>query len=388
MITARFARTVGFYLFFYGLVCAPSAVAQERAVMKGSQLLPGYDLGVNSSGARTGWLINHDGYMEMSYPSGQSWGAVFVTVGRPREPPRPTRDFSAFDSLLIDMRGGAGGEQIEVGMKANTQPDNGSETKVPVTLTAGWQTYDVPLSRFTGTDTRHLYVVTEFVFAGAKACTVYFRDIRYSPSSSRRQAGDSVATAVQVGAGTNAGVEPSYESGGEPSVTITRPATAHTIKVWSGTRPSLLVQGEVKGMPKTYKLYIAVHPTTSDSVWTQEIPARRRWLSQVYLGDPGRRPKNGESFEVVGILSNRPPPERFNELGDTFDYYMSNIVTLDVSVQSWTDRAGAFLRDVGISVPISALFTSAGGILGTIIGSRAAKGKVRAEKTPDPQTGA
>jgi hypothetical protein len=386
------ARSAGFYLFLYSLVCAPSAVAQERAIMKSSQLLPGYDLGVNSSGVRTGWLINHHGYMEMSYPSGQSWGAVFVTVGRPREPPRPARDFSDFDSLLIDMRGRAGGEQIEIGIKTNTQPDDGSETKVPVTLTTDWQTYDVPLFRFTGTDARHLYVVTEFVFAGAQARTVYFRDIRYRPSSSRRQTGKSGATAVQVDAGTHAGVGPSYASGGEPSVTITRPVTAHTIKIWSGTRPSLLVQGEVEGMPNTYKLYIGVHPTTSDSVWTQEIPARRKWLTQVYLGDPGRRPKNGESFEMVGILSNRPPPKRFNELGETFDYYMSDIVTVDVSVQSWADRAGAFMRDVGVSLPISALFTSAGGIRGLIYGSRTAnrEGKVRAEKTPDPdpQTGA
>jgi hypothetical protein len=162
--------------------------------------------------------------------------------------------------------------------------------------------------------------------------------------------------------------------------------TGHTIKIWSGTRPSLLVQGEVEGMPNTYKLYIGVHPTTSDSVWTQEIPARRKWLAQVYFGDPGYRPKNGESFELIGILANRSPPERFNELGDTFAYYMSNIVTVDVSVQSWADRAGAFMRDVGVSLPISALFTSAGGILGLIYGSRAANrdGKTRAEKTPDP----
>jgi hypothetical protein len=78
------------------------------------------------------------------------------------------------------MKGGNGGEQIEIGVKTNTQPDDGSETKVPVTLTSEWKTYSIALNRFEGTDLDKVYVACEFVFSGADAETIYVRNISYA----------------------------------------------------------------------------------------------------------------------------------------------------------------------------------------------------------------
>lgn len=156
-----------------------AANAQTKHIMIGSQLQKGFDMGVNSSESRTDWLTNAGGYFHMAYPSGQSWGAVFVTVGKPKNPPRPFQDFSAYKELAIDLKGGSGAEVVYVGIKTNTQADDGTEAKVAVKLTRNWRTYHFPLKSFIGTDTKRLYVVTEFVFEGSAPRSVSFRNISF-----------------------------------------------------------------------------------------------------------------------------------------------------------------------------------------------------------------
>lgn len=162
-------------------LCVVSLGAQPPAkdILVSGKLTAGLDMGVNSSGGKADWLKPENDSLRLSYPSDQSWGAVFITVGKPKQPPRPFRDLSAFKTLTIEMRGGSGGEQLEIGIKTNAQPDDGSEAKVPVKLTSEWKTYRFPLDRFEGIDLDHLYVVTEFVFAGSEAKTIFVRNIKY-----------------------------------------------------------------------------------------------------------------------------------------------------------------------------------------------------------------
>jgi len=142
------------------------------------RLNTGYDMGVNTSGGRTDWLSNQGGYMRMAYPPGQSWGAVFITYGKPRNFPRSGKDLSRFEILSVELRGAKGGEVVEIGLKDNEDPDNGSEAKIPVTVTKEWKTYTFPLSKFFTADLKNLYVVTEFVF-GYESATVDFRNIKF-----------------------------------------------------------------------------------------------------------------------------------------------------------------------------------------------------------------
>ena len=115
----------------------------------------------------------------MDHPSGQSWGTVFITVGKTTQKPRFGKDFSNYTQPSLELSGQAGGESLSIGIKDKNQPDNGSETKVPVSgLTTDWKPFVYPLSKFKGTDLHKLYVVIEFVFAGTPA-TVCARNIQY-----------------------------------------------------------------------------------------------------------------------------------------------------------------------------------------------------------------
>jgi len=68
---------------------------------------------------------------------------------------------------------------VEVGIKDNTNPDDGSEVKRTPAITSSWQTYSFPLSTFSRSDTKRVYVPIELVFNGSTARTVYLRDVRY-----------------------------------------------------------------------------------------------------------------------------------------------------------------------------------------------------------------
>jgi len=145
------------------------------------KLCSGYNMGVDDSQHIRNWLTDMGDYMRMTYPNGLEWGVVFITVGEPSDPPRSSKDFSTFSVLSIDLKAEKSGEMIEIGIKDNTDSDDGSETKSQVDLTTEWQTYEFPIAKFYTAKPTKLYIVAEFVFSGSNAKTIYFRNIKYLP---------------------------------------------------------------------------------------------------------------------------------------------------------------------------------------------------------------
>jgi exo-beta-1,3-glucanase (GH17 family) len=158
-------------------------------VYVGKKLVPGYDMGVNTSEGRTDWVIDHQGYMECRYPAGQSWGAVFITVGRPTPTvmSRRTKDVSAFHYLTLELKGEKSGETVWVGMKTQDDPDDGQEPKYAVrNLPREWRTIRIPLASlvqapdYPKSRLRHIYVACELVFEPeVSAETAFFRNVRF-----------------------------------------------------------------------------------------------------------------------------------------------------------------------------------------------------------------
>ncbi|NQT93256.1 MAG: hypothetical protein HQ559_10880 [Lentisphaerae bacterium] len=164
---------------------APVANAHYRVFTRGS-LAPWLDLGLNTSGGRTDWArIEADGSLRLAYPSGQGWGACFITVGPPRtEIPRPNYgDFSTYGAMTVEMRGMNGGEAVDMSLKDRHAPDNGSESKVRISnIEQTWRTAVIPLSEFAPTNLGELYVLTSINFGGATPTTIYIREVRFIPA--------------------------------------------------------------------------------------------------------------------------------------------------------------------------------------------------------------
>ncbi len=125
----------------------------------------GLNMGVNTSEGKTKWVEVSNGEIRMTYPKGQSWGAVFVTAGKPIPlGKRGKMDFSKYAKLVLELKGEKGAT-VQVGLKDNLDPDDGSESKVTLNIENEWKEYEIDLKNFETADLRNLYIVTEFVFA-------------------------------------------------------------------------------------------------------------------------------------------------------------------------------------------------------------------------------
>ncbi len=110
-----------------------------------------------------------DDALHILYPGGEpdplheSWAAIWFSVMEP-DPGRPSRDFSMYDTLQLELKGELGGESILVNMKDKDDPDDGTQANVELVLTDQWQTYEIELARFENADLSVLSVVTGFLF--------------------------------------------------------------------------------------------------------------------------------------------------------------------------------------------------------------------------------
>jgi hypothetical protein len=152
-----------------------------HVVYDGKKLTMGYDIGVDSSERMHNWFKDMGNELVMTYPRGQTWGAVFITVGKAKGSPqeRQFKNFSNFKTLIISMKGAKGGENVDIGIKDRTDPDDGSETKKTVTLTNTYSEYRFALDEFRTANLQYLYVVTEFVFGENSPCTVFVNSIKF-----------------------------------------------------------------------------------------------------------------------------------------------------------------------------------------------------------------
>ena len=63
-------------------------------------------------------------------------------------------------------------------LKDDTDPDDGSESKIPLSLTTEWKTYRIPLSEFKTADLSRLFIVAGFLYMGEPQ-TVRIKNVRY-----------------------------------------------------------------------------------------------------------------------------------------------------------------------------------------------------------------
>ena len=178
-ILSQYIAVCIFILSFPSLMMSQNT--NPYLIYNGHRLLHGYDMGVNTSKGRTNWLRDNGRELVMTYPAGQGWGAVFITVGKPQSDPeqRRSKNFSTLDTLVISMKGDTGNEIVDIGIKDKNNYNDGSETKKSITLSTTYKEYKFALRNFTTADLHFLYVVCEFVFDGNKSIIIFVNSVTF-----------------------------------------------------------------------------------------------------------------------------------------------------------------------------------------------------------------
>jgi exo-beta-1,3-glucanase (GH17 family) len=160
----------------------PPAVIPPVHVYSGEWMRSDFNIGLDTSGRQRDWLTNLHGEMQASYPANQQWGVVFINFGSSVPlGQRSSIDLSPYSHLRFEMRGETGLEEVWIGIKDKYQPDDGTETRLPLFPTKKWKTYEFETWEFWGADLSQIYLPIEFVFLGSQEQTVYFRNIQYLP---------------------------------------------------------------------------------------------------------------------------------------------------------------------------------------------------------------
>jgi hypothetical protein len=166
------------FLLLSSLLLVPlPAIATPLTVFNG-RLSTGFDMGINTSGGKVNWATVKGDEICLNYPSGQKWGALFITVGKPRDSGRAGKDMSSFKKLTFEIKGTVGKESVSVAIKDATDPDNAKETRIPISLTTAYKKFEFPLSRFKTADLKTIYIPLELVFS-EKPANICVRQIQY-----------------------------------------------------------------------------------------------------------------------------------------------------------------------------------------------------------------
>lgn len=172
-----FSLIIMMFLFIMLMQCKmPSPPAGEEFMIYSDHLTSGFDIGIESSEKQRDWLHEESGIMQMAYPSGQKSGSVFVVAGTVTFE-QVAEDLSRFSALAVDLKGACGGEWIQLAIEDIEH--SFTKSQFIFDLDTQWQTYYFSLSDFGQINLQKVHVVANFLFAGNRSQTVYFKKLRY-----------------------------------------------------------------------------------------------------------------------------------------------------------------------------------------------------------------
>ncbi len=194
MVSARMSGKLSAFFFMVATASGQPAKGPST-VLECATLSEGLGLGHDDSAMRRGWMEKVEdkdcSYFRLAYPAGLAWGAMFITAGPVVPTNRQVLDYSTYEYFQLEMKGERGNENVVTGLKTDRDPDDGSESRASVLgISTSWQWFTFPLSRFPSRRAgeslsdrlKNLYVITELVFDGREARTVYLRRVRFGPA--------------------------------------------------------------------------------------------------------------------------------------------------------------------------------------------------------------
>lgn len=139
----------------------------------------GFEMNIDNQSHTYDWLFGDDSAVRAGFLPGQSWAAVFITLGPPRDVGQRTQaeDLTACDTLAVGLRAEREGVRVAVGIKDTGDPDEDTPTLYPLTIGTAAQTYLVPLAELQSADLSRVYLPFMLVYTEFEAVMVWIDNV-------------------------------------------------------------------------------------------------------------------------------------------------------------------------------------------------------------------
>jgi len=101
--------------------------------------------------------------LHIDYYGGAAWAGIWL-ASNSISADRQGMDYSSYDTLLLELKGDAGGENILINLEDAEDPADGTSTRRELQLSDSWQTYEIDLADFETADLSILFTAVGFVF--------------------------------------------------------------------------------------------------------------------------------------------------------------------------------------------------------------------------------
>ncbi len=123
--------------------------------------------------------VNTD-YLTFNFKENIEWGAaIFVVDSIGISANRPSKDFSGYSAVELELRGDTNGKEVFFSIKDREDPDDGSETRVKLELNKEWTTYRFSTNEFTTAELSQLNAVAVFVVISGESVKLDVKRITY-----------------------------------------------------------------------------------------------------------------------------------------------------------------------------------------------------------------
>ena len=102
--------------------------------------------------------------LHIDYYGGAAWAGIWFGSSAVSSDRRGL-DYSSYDTLLLELKGDAGGEKIMLNIEDAMDPPDGTSTRRELQLSDSWQTYEIDLADFETADLSNLFTALGFVFS-------------------------------------------------------------------------------------------------------------------------------------------------------------------------------------------------------------------------------
>lgn len=108
-------------------------------------------------------FVTRDDHIHVSHRGDILWAGLWLQTGATIAD-IPTKDYTDYDTLVLELRGDAGGERVTLNIEDIDDPMDGTSTRITIELTDEWKTFEIDLDEFETADFSKIIVPLGFIF--------------------------------------------------------------------------------------------------------------------------------------------------------------------------------------------------------------------------------